>query len=100
MSLPPFRDRTPEEYGAQRGQKWSALAIRRLMLYEVLLHELGHLQIINENGKSKRLKFARGKLAIDFARQWRKRLWSATFIHADPVHNAPTAQEFTTIETR
>ena len=32
MSLPPFRDRTPEEYGAQRGQKWSVLAIRRFML--------------------------------------------------------------------
>lgn len=99
MSLRPLRGRTPEEFGAQRGQKWPALAMRRLMLYEVFLHELGHLQVVNESGKSERLKFAREKLAIDFARQWRRRLWSTTFVHADPVHNAPTAQEFTTIET-
>src|SRR5262249_62433677 len=42
MSLQPFRGRTPEEFGAQRGQKWSALAMRRFMLYDTFLHELGH----------------------------------------------------------
>src|SRR5262249_8028738 len=89
----PSASHTPEEFGAKRGQKGQALSIRRFMLYEVFLHELGHLQLVNENGKSERLRFAREKLANDFAREWRKQLWSATFVHADPVHNAPGAKE-------
>ena len=95
-ALPPrmsLRVRKPEEFGAQRGQKWSALAVRRFVLYDVFLHELGHLQVINQNGKSQRLKFAREKLAQAFADEWRKRLWSTPFTHADPVHNPPGIQE-------
>jgi hypothetical protein len=87
------KGQTPKQFGAQRGRKWPALAIRRFMLYEVLLHELGHLQIINENARSDRLKFAREKLAQAFAMQWCKRLWSSPFLHPDPAHNPPGAEE-------
>lgn len=80
----------PEQFGAKRGQKWPALAVRRFLLYDVLLHELGHLQLINGNARSKRLKFAREKLAQAFAVRWCNRLWSGSFPHPDPVHNAPS----------
>src|SRR5262245_47485492 len=38
----------PEDFGAQRGEKWPLLAIRRFLLYDVFLHELGHLQPVGE----------------------------------------------------
>ncbi|HEV3164776.1 MAG TPA: hypothetical protein VGZ22_12175 [Isosphaeraceae bacterium] len=84
---------TPERFGARRGQKWPTLAIRRFLLYDVFLHELGHLQVINHQARSDRLKFAREKLAEEFAVAWCDRLWSAPFAHPDPVHNPPTAEE-------
>jgi hypothetical protein len=84
---------TPEEFGARRGEKWSALAIRRLMLYDVFLHELGHLQIIHPDARSERRKFAVEPLACEFAARWRGILWSEPFAHPDPVHNPPTAEE-------
>jgi len=102
MTLRAFlvRGQTPEQFGAKRGHKWPALAIRRFMLYDTFLHELGHLQVVNENAHSARLKFAREKLADAFARQWRKRLWSAPFLHADPVHNPPSAEELSVLLER
>ncbi len=87
------KGQTPEKFGAKRGQKWPALAIRRFMLYDVLLHELGHLQLINGNAPSKRLRFAREKLAQMFATQWCSQLWSVPFPHPDPVHNPPSSEE-------
>jgi hypothetical protein len=84
---------TPEQFGAKPGQKWSALAIRRFMLYDVFLHELGHLQVVNDQARSHRLKFAREKLAEEFAVEWCARLWSERFDHPDPVHNPPTKEE-------
>lgn len=83
----------PEEFGARRNQKWPELAIRRFMRYDVFLHEIGHLQLIDKNAPSPRLKFAREKLAQEFADQWRRRLWSKPFSHPDPVHNPPTPEE-------
>ena len=85
---------TPEEFGAKANCKWPRLAIRRFMLYEVFLHELGHLQIANAIAGSDRLRFAREKLAEVFANEWRHRLWSRRFDHADPVHNPPSLVEF------
>jgi hypothetical protein len=35
---------SPQEFGASRGRQWPAVAIRRLLLYDTFLHELGHLQ--------------------------------------------------------
>lgn len=88
---------TPEQFGARRSQKWPVLAVRRFMLYNVLLHELGHLQLINRDTRSVRLKFADEKLAQAFAVQWCKNLWSQPFDHPDPVHNPPRPDEFASI---
>jgi len=82
-----------EQFGARRGHKWPAVAVRRFMLYHVFLHELGHLQPVRKNARSLRLKFAREKLAEDFAVYWCSRLWSEPFSHPDPVHNPPPAEE-------
>src|SRR5271156_4390033 len=84
---------TPEQFGARRGQKWPALAVRRFILYDVFLHELGHLQLINEDTRSVRLKFAHEKLAQAFAVRWCDKLWLHPFPHPDPVHNPPAAEE-------
>jgi hypothetical protein len=83
----------PEKFGARRGQKWSALAIRRFLLYEVFLHELGHLQPVDLRARSDRLKFARETKAEEFAVEWCARLWSVPYDHPDPAHNPPTAEE-------
>lgn len=63
------------------------------MLYDVFLHELGHLQLINERSSSARLKYAHEKLAQSFAMEWCDRLWSNPFEHPDPVHNPPSPYE-------
>ena len=83
----------PEEFGARFGAKWPGIALRRLMLYHVFLHELGHLQIVDAKAKSDRLKFAHEKLAEEFANEWRGKLWAEWFDHPDPVHNPPTDDE-------
>jgi hypothetical protein len=83
---------TPEQFGAKRGEKWPSLAIRRFMLYSVFLHELGHLQLIDKEARSIRLKFAREKLAQEFAMHWCGELWKEPFLNPDPVHNPPTPE--------
>jgi hypothetical protein len=85
---------TPAQFGAKHGQKWPVLAIRRFMLYDVFLHELGHLQPINEYARSPSIRFAREKFAQAFAIEWCHRLWQKPFAHPDPVHNPPTPEEF------
>lgn len=87
------KGQTPEQFGATSGAKWPPLAMRRFMLYDVFLHELGHLQMVDGEAREIRMKFAREKLANEFATEWRGRLWSEHFDHADPVHNPPSAQE-------
>jgi hypothetical protein len=91
MSMRGFllKGQTPEQFGATRSEKWPPLAIRRFMLYDVLLHELGHLQVVDENRPSEKLRFAREKLAQAFAQNWCRQLWSSPFSHDDPVHNPP-----------
>ena len=88
---------TPEKFGARRGYKWPVLAVRRFVLYDVFLHELGHLQLINERSSSDRLKYAHEKLAQSFAMEWCDRLWSKPFEHPDPVHNPPSSDEITSL---
>jgi hypothetical protein len=92
------RGQTAEQFGATRGHRWPVLAVRRFMLYDVFLHELGHLQLVNKNARSVRLKFAHEKLAESFAAHWCDRLWSVPFLHPDPVHNPPTAEEIRVLE--
>lgn len=91
------KGQTPEMFGARHGQKWPALAIRRFMLYDVFLHELGHLQLISEKPSSERLRYADEKLAQAFAVEWCARLWSEPFDHPDPVHNPPTPDELSAL---
>jgi hypothetical protein len=100
MSLTRFTGRgdTPEIFGAERGRQWPSTAMRRFILYDVFLHELGHLQLIDENTRSVRLKFAHERLAQEFATQWRKRLWSEPFAHSDPAHNPPALDESTMLK--
>lgn len=95
MSLNPplMGGQKPECFGARRCQKWPPLAIRRFMLYDVFLHEIGHLQLVDERHRSERLKFAREKLANAFAQHWRKQLWSVTSDYGDPAHNPPRLEE-------
>jgi len=95
LSLTPFlRGRqTPTQFGALRGCQWPLLAVRRFMLYNVFLHELGHLQVVKEKAKSTRRKFAGENRAEQFADHWRRELWSRPFPHPDPVHNPPSPEE-------
>jgi hypothetical protein len=87
------RGRSPDQFGAVRGCQWPVLAVRRFMLYEVFLLELGHLQVIDEDAKTTRRKFASETLAQDFAERWCRELWSRRFDHPDPVHNPPSEEE-------
>jgi len=75
------------DFGAEFGTQWPVLAARRFMLYNVLLHEIGHLQVFDARRPSRRLRFYSEKLAREFANSWRRRLWSVPFDHPDPVHN-------------
>ena len=84
---------TPETFGAVRGSQWPEVAVRRFLLYDVLLHEIGHLRAIRGRSKSIRRKFAYEKFAQEFADEWRRWLWSSRFAHPDPVHNPPSARE-------
>jgi hypothetical protein len=87
------KGQSPATFGARRGMQWPHLAVRRFMLYDVLLHELGHMQIVDEKATSVRRRFADEKYAQMFADQWRKTLWREHYDHPDPVHNAPSPDE-------
>lgn len=80
-------------FGAVKGTQWPTLAVRRYMLYDVLLHEIGHLQIVDDAAPSPRRRFADERRAQELADGWRDELWSSHFDHADPVHNPPSAEE-------
>ncbi len=84
VSLAPYvgRGETPETYGAVGGCRWPVLAIRRFLLYNVLLSQLGRLQR-GEAGTNDRT----------FAEHWRGELWSRQSDDFDPVHHAPTEKE-------
>ncbi len=90
--------RPPEVYGAKLGSQWPVLAVRRFMLYNVLLHEIGHLQIILPKNKNPNRKFASEGKAEEFAQIWRKKLWAEPFDHPDPVHNSPGEYEIKILE--
>ncbi len=85
--------RSPRLFGAARGRQWPKLAVRRYLLYDVFLHALGRLQIVDETARNDRRRFASQTKAQEFADQWRKQLWEDPFDHPDPVHNRPTTKE-------
>jgi hypothetical protein len=62
-------------------------------LYDVFLHELGHLQLIDPKAQSDRRRFAGETKAQQFADEWRARLWAEPFVHPDPIHNSDVAAE-------
>ena len=95
VSLTPFlrRSQSPSQFGAVRGCHWPRLAVRRFMLYDVFLHELGHIQIVVKKAKTIRRKFADETRAQEFAEYWCRELWSKPFDHSDPVHNPPSPGE-------
>jgi hypothetical protein len=95
VSLARFLDRrSPQQFGASRGRQWPETAVRRFLLYDVFLHELGHLQIVNPKAKVERRRFAGETKAQEFANEWRARLWAELFAHPDPIHNAPSVIEW------
>src|SRR5882724_3227607 len=100
MSLTRFlvRGQSPEQFGAHRGTQWPALSIRRFMLYDVFLHELGHLQVVHEKAKSHRRKISMEPRAQEFAMQWCARLWAMPFDHPDPAHIKPAAAELADVD--
>lgn len=83
---------SPRTFGAARGKQWSNLAVRRFLLYDVFLHELGHLQVVDPDAKNMRRRFASESLANEFAKNWRRKLWQGPFDHPDPVHYAPRCE--------
>lgn len=85
-----YRGRIASDFGAPERGQWPPWAVRRYLLYNTLLHELGHMQIIDGD-------FASETRAQDFAHEWRGRLYSEPFDHPDPIHNAPTPDELATI---
>lgn len=85
------------EFGAPARGQWTPWAVRRFLLYDVLLHELGHLQVINLQSTNYNRKFASETHAQRFADYWRRKLWSAYFDHPDPVHNHPSPDELSII---
>ena len=101
VSLTSYLDRgqSPRIFGAKRAAQWPPLAIRRFLLYDVFLHELGHLQVIDESKKEMDRKFAREARAEEFAAYWRGRLYKEQFDHPDPVHRGPTKEEFAALES-
>ena len=84
---------TAKEFGAPNRGQWPPWAVRRFMLYDVLYHELGHLQIVNSKAKNMRRKFADEKIAQEFANEWRHTIFSTYFNHMDPIHNPPSDEE-------
>ena len=81
------------EFGAPRQGQWPPWAVRRFLLYDVLLHELGHLQLVRPQGRGWTRKYASETLAQEFADSWRRELYSQPFDHPDPVHNPPSEIE-------
>ena len=88
-----YQGQSPTEFGAPRRGQWPPWAVRRFLLYDVFLHELGHLQLVNAKSKNWRRKYAGETWAEEFADGWRRRLFAKPFPHCDPVHNAPTEEE-------
>ena len=87
------RNKSPREFGAVRGRQWPRVAVRRFLLYDVFLHELGHLQAVNQNSTDPRKRYAKETKAQEFADYWRSELWSKPFEHPSHEHHAPSDKE-------
>jgi hypothetical protein len=90
--------RSPRPFGAIRGYQWPERAVRRFLLYDVFLHELGHLQVVDADANTLRRQFASETKAQEFADEWRARLWAEPFAHPDPIHNPATTVELEALQ--
>jgi hypothetical protein len=81
------RQLSATEFGAPTRGQWSETAVRRYLLYNTFLHEIGHLQLVKPKAQRMRRRFASETLAQAFANDWRRRLWQERFDHPDPIHN-------------
>ena len=90
--------RSPTPFGAVRGFQWPERAVRRFLLYDVFLHELGHLQIVDAEARTERRRFAAETKAQEFADEWRTRLWAEPFAHPDPIHNPASPAELEMVQ--
>jgi hypothetical protein len=84
---------SPDEFGAPKRGQWPPWAVRRFLLYDVLFHEIGHLQIVDPAASRVTRKFASETRAQEFADELRRTLYSEHFEHLDPIHNAPEPVE-------
>ncbi len=89
---------SPRRFGAVRGAQWPETAVRRFLLYNGFLHELGHLQIVDPKARNVWRRFAGETKAQEFADHWRARLWSEPFEHPDPIHNPASELELALLE--
>ena len=88
---------SPEEFGAPKHGQWPPWAVRRFLLYDVLFHEIGHLQVVEPRAARTNRKFASERRAQEFADELRRSLFSRHFEHRDPIHNAPTEAELSAL---
>ncbi len=61
------RKQSARQFGAPARGQWPPWAIRRFLLYDVFLHELGHLQLLNPKSRHMDRKYASEKFADEFA---------------------------------
>ena len=59
----------------------------------MLLHELGHLQVVHPTAKRWDRRYAGETKADEFAATMRGKIWSQPIDHEDPIHNAPSDAE-------
>ena len=89
-----YRGQSALEFGAPLRGQWPPWAVRRFLLYDVFLHVLGHLQVVNPDASDWKRRFAGEKHAEEFADYWRRKLQTdRLFYHPDLVHQAPTQSE-------
>jgi tetratricopeptide (TPR) repeat protein len=91
------RNNSAREFGAPERGQWPPWSVRRYLLYSTLLHELGHLQVVEPRARRNQRKFGSEGFARAFANDVRRELYATWFDHADPVHNPPTEAELSFI---
>ena len=88
---------TAEELGAPARGQWPPWAVRRYLLYNTLLHELGHIQVADPTARRNNRRYASETRAQEFANEIRGRLYAQPFDHVDVVHNPPGDDELSFI---
>ncbi|MEM1443100.1 MAG: hypothetical protein AAGF67_12210, partial [Verrucomicrobiota bacterium] len=93
-----IKGQSPKEFGAPVRGQWPPWAVSRFLLYDVFLHELGHLQSVDPKSNDWRRRYAGETLAEEFANRWRRELFDEPFNHPDPIHFAPSREEESFLE--